>query len=168
MVWISIFTLECLFTLILLSFSISVFFGAPYYPTARKKVGKMIDAAKLTANDKIIELGSGDGRVLIEIAKRGHEVVGIEINLLMVIISRIKIFFSPYRNKIKVYWRNFWKFDATGYTVAFCYLFPITMDKVYEKLQKEMNVGSRIVSNSFKVNKASKSSEESNIFVYEI
>ena len=166
MIWIILFTLEIVISIILLSFSLSVFFGAPYFPSSRKRITEMIDMAKLKAGDRILELGSGDGRILFEIAKRGYDVVGVEINLVMVIISNIRIFFSPYRNKIKVYWGNFWSFDASGFNTVFCYLFPITMDKIYEKLNKEMKAGSKIISNTFKSNNAKEVDKKGRVFVY--
>ncbi len=48
-------------------------FGAPFEPTEEKKLKKIIKLAKIKPGDKIAELGSGDGRIVIEFAKRGAE-----------------------------------------------------------------------------------------------
>ncbi len=61
------FVLMCLF-LILLPFPIIGFIGAPYYPSQRKKVKKMIKAAGLRPGFIIADLGSGDGRIVEEAA----------------------------------------------------------------------------------------------------
>lgn len=167
MIWYIIFSLEIFILVLLLSFSLSIFFGAPYYPSSKERIRQMIKAANLKKGDKILELGSGDGRILIEIAKEGYNVVGVELNIFVYILSRFKVFFSPYRSKIKIVFGNFWYFDTSQFNIVFCYLFPFTMDKLYSKLNREMISGSKLISNTFIVRNTNHR-KEGRVFVYEI
>src|SRR5690606_33885396 len=59
-----------------------------WWPTANTLVNKMLDLAKLTPKDRLIDLGSGDGRTVITAAQRGSAALGIEYNPKMVELSR--------------------------------------------------------------------------------
>src|SRR5688572_32935642 len=59
-----------------------------WVPTSQALVNKMLDMAKLTANDVHYDLGSGDGRTVITAAKRGAKATGVEYNPDMVALSR--------------------------------------------------------------------------------
>ena len=59
-----------------------------WVPTSQALVNRMLDMAKLTANDYVIDLGSGDGRTVITAAKRGAKAFGVEYNPNMVALSK--------------------------------------------------------------------------------
>src|SRR3954467_8869070 len=59
-----------------------------WVPTSQALVNKMLDLAKVTANDIHYDLGSGDGRTVITAAKRGAQAYGVEYNPNMVALSR--------------------------------------------------------------------------------
>ena len=59
-----------------------------WVPTPQALVDKMLDMAKVTANDFVMDLGSGDGRTVITAAKRGARAVGVEYNPQMVELSK--------------------------------------------------------------------------------
>ena len=58
----------------------SMFSGAPFVPTKMEKVKKMIEVSGLKEGEKMIDLGSGDGRIVCEAAKTGAKCVGVEIS----------------------------------------------------------------------------------------
>ena len=69
-----------------------VFFGAPFVPTRKIWIDQALDLAKISAKDVVVDLGSGDGAVLLSAAIRGaKKAVGYEINPLLVLWSRIRI-----------------------------------------------------------------------------
>ena len=77
-----------LFALVLL-FGFVVFFGSPYVRTLRSDRKRVFDELyKLSADDLVVDLGSGDGVVLREISARGARAYGIELNPALVLISR--------------------------------------------------------------------------------
>jgi len=123
--------------------------GAPFVPSSKHAVASMIALAKLHPKMTVIDLGSGDGRLLFEAAKQGALTQGIEINPYFVLFTRVKAFFSPYRGKITVLWKNLWKADFHQVDVIFVYLLPWRMEELAAKLQRELKPGTLVVSNSF-------------------
>ena len=85
---------------------LSAFFGAPYIPTLRRDVRRMFDAlAPISKADVVLDLGSGDGLVLREAARRGARAVGYEIHPLLIGISRLA---SIGNRRVTVRWANMW------------------------------------------------------------
>lgn len=101
----------------------------------------MVSLAHLKPGMIVYDLGSGDGRVLVEAAKRGAKPVGVEMNPFLVLLCRLK--------KLNVRWQNLWNADISEAQVVFVYLLPHHMNKLERKLKKELKPGSLIVSNSF-------------------
>ncbi|TSA46497.1 SAM-dependent methyltransferase, partial [bacterium] len=62
--------------------------GALFVPTHRDKVKKIIELAHVQPGEKAVDLGSGDGRILIALAQAGADAHGFEINPLLIIWSR--------------------------------------------------------------------------------
>lgn len=123
--------------------------GAPYVPSNRKKMDIMLDFADVQPGEKVIDLGSGDGRAVIAMAQAGAEAYGYEINPWLVLWSRYLIKRAGVQNNAKIYWRNFWKDSFRDYDAVILYLLPGTMIRLEEKLKNEAKPGCRIVSNAF-------------------
>ena len=92
-----------------LLFGFTVFFGAPYLPTLSNRADDALDMLDLSKGDLLLELGSGDGRLLQRAAKRGIKSIGYELNPLLVIYSRIRLW--PYRKLASVKLANYWAVD---------------------------------------------------------
>ncbi len=71
-------------------FVLTVLFGAPFVPTHQRQLDKLAKELKLGQNDVLVDLGSGDGRVLKTFAKSAGRVIGYEINPLLVLIAKIR------------------------------------------------------------------------------
>jgi len=123
--------------------------GGPFVPSSRKTVEAMVKAAKIAPGMKIIDVGSGDGRVLMAAAARGATALGIEINPYLVWFTRLRAFLSPYRGRVKVLWGDLWKADLSFADRVFVYLIPWKMDILAEKLKKELPKHALVISNSF-------------------
>ncbi len=123
--------------------------GGPFVPSSKRSVETMIRLAKLRPGQTIIDAGSGDGRVLFEAAKQGANSVGLEINPYLVLYTRLRTFFGPYRGSVTVLWQNLWSADLHQADVVFVYLIPWKMDVLAEKLKRELKPGSLVISNSF-------------------
>lgn len=67
------------------------FFNAPYAPSVKNRLDAMLDLANIQPGDKAVDLGSGDGRVVIAMAQAGAEAHGYEINPWLVLWSRYAI-----------------------------------------------------------------------------
>lgn len=126
-----------------------LFYGAPYEPTDKKTIQTMIKFAKPLKNKKVADLGSGDGRLVIEFAKHGAEAHGYEINPLLVYISRKKIKSLNLQNKAFIHWRNFWKQDLSKYSIITLFQISYLMPKLEKKFKKELKPNSKIISNKW-------------------
>lgn len=78
-------------------------------PTRNKQINQALDLLDLKEGDLLIDLGSGDSRVQIEAANRGIRSIGYELNPLLVLISKTRLF--RHRDLARVYWRDYLKVD---------------------------------------------------------
>ncbi|HSH18794.1 MAG TPA: class I SAM-dependent methyltransferase, partial [Candidatus Saccharimonadales bacterium] len=83
--------------------------GAPYLPTLRKQVDAALDLADLSPGDTLLELGCGDGKVMIAAAQRGLKVVGYELNPILACIAWLRT--RRYGKQVQVVWGDFWTKD---------------------------------------------------------
>jgi SAM-dependent methyltransferase len=121
--------------------------GALYVSTSRTKIAAFINAVPMKADQTLVDLGCGDGRVLREAQKRyGVRTIGYEVNPLAYLKARL-LSFGP--NKIKIRRENFWQADLTGADVIFCYLYPDVMKKLAFKLKSGLKPGAIVVSSNF-------------------
>ena len=121
--------------------------GALYVSTSRTKIAAIINAVPMKADQTLVDLGCGDGRVLREAQKRyGVRTIGYEINPLAYLKARLSSF-GP--NKIKIRRENFWEADLSGADVVFCYLYPDVMKKLAAKLAAGLKPGTVVVSSNF-------------------
>lgn len=147
------------------AYFLGIFTGAHYVPTSDERVQRMLRLAALKPGEKLIDIGSGDGRIVIAAALAGNEAVGYELNPVMVLISRINVRRAGVAGKAKIYWRDFWRYDLSEFAVVTVYGIPHIMGMLEKKLQKELTTGSRVVSNAFQM-PTWPSEEEERVFVY--
>ncbi len=141
-----------------------ILFGAPYLPTIKKRIVDIITISNLKKGQTIIELGSGDGRVLLEMAKRGIYCTGYELNPILVIYSKIKLW--PYRKYVKVIWGNYWQAKLPETDVVFVFLLQKYMDKLNKKLIQCYPQGVKLVSFAFKIDSRVENKELNGMFLY--
>lgn len=123
--------------------------GGPFVPSNQKSVTAMVKLARLKPKQTIIDVGSGDGRVLFEAAKQGALATGIEINPYLVRFTQLRAFLSPYRGRITAVWGNLWTTDLSAADIVFVYLIPWRMEDLARKLKKELKPGAIVITNSF-------------------
>ncbi|HEX9664422.1 MAG TPA: 50S ribosomal protein L11 methyltransferase [Patescibacteria group bacterium] len=124
--------------------------GAPYVPTSKSHVREMVALAGVRPGELVIDLGSGDGRLLIESVRLGARGIGWEINPLLYFWSKFKIKQAGFQDKIKINYGSFWKADISRADVIVLFLITHKMKKMKNKLQTELKPGTRVVSNGFK------------------
>lgn len=146
-------------------------FGAPWAPTRKKLVHKMLSMAEVNPGDVLYDLGSGDGRIITMAARQFHaKSVGIEINPLWVLWTKLKIAIFQLNDKMNVVWGNFFNQDLSKANIVTLYLLQKTNDKLRPKLEKELKPGTRIVSHVFTFDgwEPEKVDWESKIYMYRI
>jgi precorrin-6B methylase 2 len=119
-----------------------------WVPTDEGLVGKMLDMAQVTAQDYVIDLGSGDGRTVIAAAKRGARAFGIEYNPDMVDLSIRNAAAAGMSEKATFIKADLFETDFSKATVITMFLLPDINLKLRPKLLS-LKPGTRIVSNSF-------------------
>ncbi len=119
-----------------------------WVPTSMSVVNKMLDLGKVTPNDFVMDLGSGDGRTVITAAKRGARAMGIEYNPNMVDLSRREAAKEGIANKAYFAKADLFEMDFSNATVLTMFLLPSINTRLRPKIL-EMKPGTRIVSNSF-------------------
>ena len=121
--------------------------GAPFVPSARGTVKKIIHLAGLHENDVLIDLGSGDGRILRKAAPSVKKAIGIEINPLLYYWSRVIL--AKHRN-IEVRRESLWATDISEADVITLFFIAGKMNQLKTKIKKQAKPGTRVVSYAFK------------------
>jgi precorrin-6B methylase 2 len=119
-----------------------------WVPTAQQLVDMMLDMAKITPQDYVIDLGSGDGRTVITAAKRGTPAMGIEYNPDMIELSRKNAAEAGVGDKATFIQADLFETDFSKATVVTMFLLPSINIRLRPKLL-DMKPGTRIVSNTF-------------------
>ena len=117
-------------------------------PTPQALVDKMLDMAGVTAQDVVMDLGSGDGITVITAAKRGARAIGIEYNPDMVELSKANAEKAGVSDKATFMKADLFETDLSQATVITMFLLPQINMKLRPKIL-DLKPGTRIVSNSF-------------------
>lgn len=123
--------------------------AAPFLPTHMKNVRKMIELAQAKPGETVMDLGSGDGRIILEAAKTGALCVGIELNPFLYLWSKIRVLFSGYKN-IEIHRQDLWATRLYDVEVLMVFFISFRMDKLGKKIKQEMKPGTRVISYGFK------------------
>ena len=119
-----------------------------WVPTSQALVDKMLDLAKVTPADVLMDLGSGDGRTVITAAKRGLRASGIEYNPDMVELSKRNAAKEGVTDRATFMKADLFETDLSQATVITMFLLPDINLKLRPKIL-DLKPGTRIVSNSF-------------------
>jgi precorrin-6B methylase 2 len=119
-----------------------------WVPSPEQLVQKMLDMAKVTPQDLVMDLGSGDGRTVIMAAKRGATAIGVEYNPEMVTLSRANAQKQGVTGKATFVQADLFQTDLTKPTVITMFLLPSINMKLRPTLLN-LKPGTRIVSNTF-------------------
>ncbi|MFZ1970731.1 MAG: methyltransferase domain-containing protein [Candidatus Nanoarchaeia archaeon] len=136
--------------LIFFSWISSFFFGAPFQPSSNRALKEIIELAKIKKGQKTADLGSGNGKIVIEFAKQGAEAHGFEINPFLVWISRRKIKKAGLQKKAFIHWKNFFKQDFSKFGIITSFQISYIMPELECKLKRELKEGAKVISNTWK------------------
>jgi hypothetical protein len=145
-------------------FGFVILFGAPYLPTLNKQTKEALDLLDLKPGQTLLELGSGDGRVLRAAAKRGIKAIGYEINPLLVVWSLIACW--RYRSLVRVRWANFWTVKLPNAEGVYTFLLQRYMANLDAKIINDMNKGTKLVSFGFHIPDKRSAMESDALYLY--
>lgn len=158
--------------LLLLAICITLIFGAvllvgpPYVPTLRRQVDAALDMLDLKEGETLLELGSGDGRVMVAAAKRGLKVVGIELNPLLVMYSWLAT--RRYRKQVRIVWGSYWGSPpwprADG---VFAFMLPKYMTKLDQHMEFWHPKPTKLASFAFTIPGREPIAERGGVYLYD-
>lgn len=165
---ISPFLIDLFFVLFILFYILAMFIGAPFVPANRLTVKKMVGIAGSLKGKKVVDLGSGEGRVVVAAALSGaFEAHGYEINPVLVLVSWWNIYRAGVRGKAFVHWGSYWGKDLASFNVVFVYGICHIMNRLEKKLDEELKPGTIIVSNSFTFPNWKYQKTDNNVYLYQ-
>jgi len=135
--------------------------GAPYLPTLKKQGLAALELLDLKPGQTLLELGSGDGAVLVLAARAGLNVVGVELNPFLVAVSWLRTW--RYRKQVRIIWGDFWLVKWPECDGVFAFLLDKFMPKLDERMQ---TVKKPLVSFAFKTPGRKIDVEKSGVYLY--
>jgi len=121
-----------------------------YVPTPQSAVDAMLELARVTANDVVYDLGSGDGRIPITAAKKyGARGVGIEIDSYYLRWAFDNLARAGVADRVVFLNQDLFESDISPATVVTLFLLPRLNQQLIPKLRRELRPGARVVSHQF-------------------
>lgn len=121
----------------------------PYVPTDQNTVNAMLDMARVGPDDFVIDLGSGDGRIVVSAARRGARGFGVDLNPQRIKEANENAERANVTDKIKFYNQNLFDTKIGDATVLTMYLLPSVNLQLRPRLFTELKPGTRVVSHDF-------------------
>ena len=146
--------------------ALAFIFGAPFVPTSRDRVAAMVRLAAPKAGELWVDLGSGDGRILVAAAETGVRTIGYEFHPVLVLLSRFTIFRHGLRGRASVRLEDLWGADLSKADIVSLYLIPHRMEQMKAKLFAELRPGCRVVSNAYEFDGWAPQTREDSISLY--
>lgn len=142
----------------------------PWWKTNKRIARAACKLANISSKDTVYELGSGDGTFLSIAAREfGAKGVGIEIDLLRYLFSKVRFKVNGQGKKVKIIRKNFHDVDISSASVIFVYLVPKALERLKPKFLKELKPGTLLVSFKYKTNLPLVAYDKSNdIYLYKI
>jgi protein-L-isoaspartate O-methyltransferase len=123
---------------------------APYYPTPNSIVMKMLELGALKPGEKMFDLGSGDGRIVIAAAQKFHaDAIGVELDKDLCKQSQERIRKLGLEKTAQIVNGDILKQDYASADLITVYLLPNSNDKVQPLLERQLKKGARVVAHDF-------------------
>ena len=126
--------------------------AGPYVPSPDTVVSQMLEMAGVGPADVLIDMGSGDGRIVLTAVKlRGAQGLGIEIDERLVALSREAAVRDGVAERAKFVRQDLFNTDVSSATVVTIYLLPKTVDLLADKLRRDLHPGTRVISHDYPI-----------------
>jgi len=142
--------------------------GAVFVPIHQSKIEIILRMAQIQPKQKIADLGSGDGRIVIAFARAGAEAHGFEINPLLVWWSRHKIRMAGLGDRAFIHFQSFWPADLSRFDVIIVFGIDYIMKRLGRKLRRELRSGAKVISFAFPLPGWQEEKKERGVYLYTI
>lgn len=122
---------------------------APYVPTPERVIHRMLDLAQVGPGDHVMDLGSGDGRIVIQAAMRGAFAEGVELKRSLVLDARTNAEQAGVSDCALFVEQDLTRADVRHASVVMLYLTPLVNASVWPRLRQQLRPGARVVSHGF-------------------
>ena len=139
------------FIVLFMSATLSIWNGAPFVYTSKETITNIIKISSVKKGDKVIDLGSGDGRVPLAFASKGAEVYGCETNPILVFISRLRLRVAGQTKNSHIMLKSLWKEDLGKYDIIYVFGIKHIMPSLEKKILKEAKPSTKIISQSYQL-----------------
>lgn len=123
--------------------------GAFFVPLADEKLTTMLELAEVKPGMKLLDLGSGDGKIVISAAELGVEAHGCELDWRLVHQSQAKIRQAGLTQRATIFHQNLWSTSLQPYDVITVYGIGYMMKRLEQKARKELKPGAKVISYYF-------------------
>ena len=142
--------------------------GPQYAQSSNVNADIILTFTKKYTHHRILDLGSGDGKLILLLARQGFKVDGVELNPWLVLKSRRALAKAGLTNTTHIYWGNFWRYNVTPYDLVVVFAIKHVMPRLEEKVLKETRSGTYIISNFFEFTTLKKVDQQGDIKVYQV
>lgn len=163
-VWIDMILLVAMFILILPGVY-AMITGAPFVPTGKKAVMAMLELGKFKKNDRVVDIGCGDGGLVRAIARQGvKSAIGYEFSVPTYLWAR---FISIFKGRgEKIIFANFWKRDFRNVDVIVCFLLTNSMRDFERKIWPGLRKGTKVLSHVFELKGIEPVAYKDSVYLY--
>lgn len=124
---------------------------APYWQTPSALIEPMLDLARCGPGDRLLDLGCGDGRIVIAAALRGAEGVGVDFDPERIAEARAAAEAAGVSDRVSFQQQDLFATDLTAATIVTLYLLPLPNRLLGHRLRTELAPGSRVVSHAWSI-----------------
>ncbi|HSX46351.1 MAG TPA: class I SAM-dependent methyltransferase, partial [Candidatus Saccharimonadia bacterium] len=133
-------------------------------PTLTRQVEAALDLADLKSGQTLLELGCGDGKVVLAAAKRGVHVIGYELNPVLALIAWLRT--RRHTRNVQIIWGNFWHRKLPPADAVFVFLLPKYMDKLNQKIEADRHKSVKLVTFAFTIPKREPDAVKDGVYLY--
>ena len=159
---------QLILLIIFFCFFVIVFRGAPYVPTKKREIDDIFELHEFSTGERLVDLGSGDGKVILAAAHRGVKATGFELNPFLVIVSWWRL--RRYKNvsvKMTDYWATHLPKDTRVVYVFLASPYMKKLDTYLEQETKRLGHDLLLISNGMKISGRAPHSKVSSLLAYE-
>ena len=151
----------------------ALFRGPLFLPTRSHVLKTMIAFAKIKKNDRVYDLGCGDGRLVFAAAREGARATGYELSIPVFVVAKIRSFFYRGQSLDKnsggratIRFGNFWAQNYDDADVIVCFLLTDAMLRFEQKIWPRLKPGCRVVSHMFRMKNVDPTKQEGKVVLY--